>query len=370
MTALLVLEDGRVFKGKSLGERGTVIGEVVFNTSMTGYEEILTDPSYRGQLVTLTYPLVGNYGVNKRDNESYRPHLSGLIIKELCTKPNHWQLKRSLPGYLQEEEIVGIRDIDTRALTRHIRKKGCMRGIISSKIMDSKKLFSMLNKSEFPGEKLVKEVSLKKITSYPGHGPRLIVMDFGVKYNIIRNLKVLGAEIITVPYNTGAKEILKMAPDGVLLSNGPGDPRSLPGVVKEIKKLVKNVPIFGICLGHQLLGMALGCSIYKLKFGHHGGNHPVKNLQTGSIKITSQNHGYAISKESLVSGVKVTHVNLNDGTVEGIKHSKYACFSLQYHPEAGPGPDDSNSIFAYFINIINSGGNMKCHSEKILKVSS
>ena len=370
MTALLVLEDGRLFKGKSLGERGTVIGEVVFNTSMTGYEEILTDPSYRGQLVTLTYPLVGNYGVNKKDNESYRPHLSGLIIKELCTNPNHWQLKSNLSSYLQDEGIVGITDIDTRALTRHIRKKGCMRGIISSKIMDSQKLLSIIKKSELPGEELVKEVSMKKITSYPGNGPRLIIMDFGVKYNIIRNLKNLDAEIITVPYNTGAREILNLSPDGILLSNGPGDPRSLPEVVKEIKKLVNNVPIFGICLGHQLLGMALGCSIYKLKFGHHGGNHPVKNLQNYSIKITSQNHGYAIKKDSLVPGVEVTHINLNDGTIEGIKHSKYACFSLQYHPEAGPGPDDSNSIFAYFIDIIKSGGNMRCHLEKILKASS
>lgn len=351
MQALLVLEDGKVFKGTALGKKGTTWGEVVFNTSMTGYEEILTDPSYRGQLVTLTYPLIGNYGINGKDLESYEPHLAGLIIKEACFKPNHWQARNNLVGYLNKEKIIGISDIDTRALTRYIREKGSMYGVISSENDDINQLMNLAREKGRQKRELVKEVSLKRTTRIPGRGFRIVVMDFGVKYNILRYLRSLEADLIIVPYDTTAEEVLDYNPDGILLSSGPGDPRDLPEVVEEVKKLVNYIPVFGICLGHQLLGLAFGASIYKLKFGHHGGNHPVKNLINGRIVITTQNHGYAIA-DSHLPGLEVTHRNLNDGTIEGIRHKELPVFSLQYHPEAGPGPVDSHSVFEDFINLL------------------
>ncbi len=351
MKAILALEDGRFFEGRGLGRKGTTWGEVVFNTSMTGYEEILTDPSYRGQLVTLTYPLIGNYGINEQDFESYEPHLEGLIIKEACEFPNHWQHKMTLQNYLVKENITGIHDIDTRALTRHIREKGSMFGVISTDNLNVDDLVRLANKKKLKKRNLVEEVSLKRATRIPGKGFRIVVMDFGVKYNILRHLRKLDAELVVVPFDTKAEEIYSYKPDGILLSSGPGDPRDLPEVVAEIKKLVEFYPVFGICLGHQLLGMTFGAEIYKLKFGHHGGNHPVKCQLSGKVKITTQNHGYAI-KDNLPSELEITAVNLNDGTVEGLKHKELPAFSLQYHPEAGPGPEDSVDIFYEYLEVL------------------
>jgi carbamoyl-phosphate synthase small subunit len=351
MKAVLALEDGRCFEGRALGRKGTTWGEVVFNTSMTGYEEILTDPSYRGQLVTMTYPLIGNYGINEKDFESYEPHLEGLIIKEACELPNHWQQKMTLENYLLKERIIGISDIDTRALTRHIREQGSMYGVISTENLSIKEMVELAQKQKTVKRNLVEEVSLKRATHIPGKGFRIVVMDFGVKYNILRYLRQLDADLIVVPYNTKAEEIYSYNPDGILLSNGPGDPRDLPEVVAEIKKLVEYYPVFGICLGHQLLGLAFGAEIYKLKFGHHGGNHPVKDLENGKVRITTQNHGYAIA-DSLPDELEVTALNLNDGTIEGIKHKELPVFSLQYHPEAGPGPEDSAGVFGDYLDIL------------------
>lgn len=351
MEAILVLEDGKVFKGKSLGREGTTWGEVVFNTSMTGYEEILSDPSYKGQLVTLTYPLIGNYGLNERDFESYESHLEGLIVKDPCQYPNHWQSKKDLNSYLSEKGIIAIAGIDTRALTRHIRQKGSMFGVISTKIERIEDLVDIARTKAKENVNLVKAVTLSIPTFLKGKGPRVVVLDFGVKYSILRFLKGFDVDLIVLPAYSTASEVLSYKPDGVLLSSGPGDPRDLSEIVEEVKKLIGNVPIFGICLGHQLLGLASGGTIYKLKFGHHGGNHPVKDLKTGKILITTQNHGYTL-KDDFPENIEITHINLNDGTVEGIRYKGLPVFSLQYHPEAAPGPNDSNYVFYEFLKLL------------------
>ncbi|ACL69049.1 glutamine-hydrolyzing carbamoyl-phosphate synthase small subunit [Halothermothrix orenii] len=359
MEAKLVLEDGTVFKGKGLGYEGTTWGEVVFNTSMTGYQEILTDPSYRGQLVTLTYPLIGNYGINHNDFESYEIHAGGLIIREDCSRPNHWQSQNTLDVFLKEYKITGITNIDTRALTRRLRSKGSMFGVISSEILDEKELNKIIKQKIKEKRCLVEEVSVSTPTRIPGKGPRVVVMDFGVKYNIVRYLKSLGADIFVLPYSSSAEEVLSYNPDGILLSNGPGDPMDISEKVPEIQSLAtKNIPVFGICLGHQLLGLAFGGRTYKLKFGHHGGNHPVKDLRTGKVLITTQNHGYAL-EDGLPPEIEVTHINLNDGTIEGIKHKDLPVSSVQYHPEAGPGPKDSTLLFNEFINKLTGQRNVK-----------
>jgi carbamoyl-phosphate synthase small subunit len=366
--AILLLEDGTVFEGKSFGAKGTRCGEVVFNTAMTGYQEILTDPSYHEQIVTMTYPLIGNYGTNKADIESRKIFARGFIVKENCNYPSNWRNKNSLSDYLKANNVVGLEGIDTRALVKHIRTEGAMRSIISSDEPRISKLKEKLNK--YPGlidRDIVKDVSVKKqyrwdngtvdvLTGREEKPPvkyKVIAFDYGIKQNILRLLRSLGCDLRVVPARTSAKEVLDQKPDGVFLSNGPGDPSGVDYAIDEIRKMLGKVPIFGICLGHQILGLALGAKRFKLKFGHHGANHPVKNIQTGKIEITSQNHGFCIDIDSLKgNNIEITHVNLNDQTLEGFRCTNIPAFCVQYHPEASPGPHDSNFLFEKFVNLM------------------
>jgi len=367
MKAILALADGKVFEGKALGASGEVTGEVVFNTSMTGYQEILTDPSYHGEIVTMTYPQIGNYGVNSEDVESCKPFLSGFIVKESCPFPSNFRSEMSLDEYLKQNNIVGIEGIDTRALVRHIRTAGAQTGIISSVDMDPESLIEKAIKApSIVGRDLVKEVTCSESyqtseglwqlgEGYPeisGGSYKVIAYDFGIKRNILRNLTSAGCSVTVVPAQTPAEDVLAMKPDGVFLSNGPGDPEPLTYAQNNIAKLVGQVPIFGICLGHQLLSIALGGKTYKLKFGHRGGNQPVLDYQRQQVEITSQNHGFAVDDSSLGDDVKVTHINLNDNTVEGIQHTSSPAFSVQYHPEASPGPHDAKYLFDRFIEMM------------------
>jgi carbamoyl-phosphate synthase small subunit len=366
--AILLLEDGTVFKGTSFGARGQKCGEVVFNTSMTGYQEILTDPSYHEQIVTMTYPLIGNYGTNSEDWESRRIFAAGFIVKENCDYPSNWRSGRSLSDYLKENNIVGLEGIDTRALVKHIRIQGAMRGIISSTETNIKTLAKKLE--QYPGllgRDIVKKVTSKKPYGWdkgvidvlenrqllPKKKYKVVAIDYGIKQNILRLLRSHGCEVHVVPAKTPAKDILAKKPNGVFLSNGPGDPAPVTYAFETVRKLLGKVPIFGICLGHQILSLALGAKTYKLKFGHRGANHPVKNLRTGQIEITSQNHGFCVDMDSLAGkDVELTHLNLNDNTNEGIFSRKHKAFSVQYHPEASPGPHDSNYLFDDFIKLM------------------
>lgn len=353
MKGVLVLQDGKVFNGTLFGWQEQTVGEVVFNTSMIGYQEILTDPSYAGQIVVMTYPLIGNYGINSEDEESFKPHVNGFVIRELCEFPSNWRCKKTLEEYMYENRIVGIQGIDTRALTRHLRTNGAMKGVITHKQNDMETILQNLKKP-LDMKNLIFEVSTKNIYKVKGNGPRVILIDLGVKQNIIRSLSKVGCEIIVVPPKITAEQILKLNPDGVLISNGPGDPKDAKEVINTVKNLIGRKPIFGICLGHQILALALGADTYKLKFGHRGANHPVLDLESNRVYITSQNHGYAVDEESIkATDVEITHINLNDGTVEGIKHKFLPVFSLQYHPEAAPGPDDSNFMFYEFLKLMN-----------------
>jgi carbamoyl-phosphate synthase small subunit len=369
--ALLALADGRVFRGEALGATGEGLGEVVFNTSMTGYQEILTDPSYRGQMVCMTYPLIGNYGINPEDVESRQPWVAGFIVKEACPYPSSWRSRISLDDYLREHGIVGIQGIDTRALTRHLRDQGAQEGIISTEEHDAARLAERARALPgLIGRDLVTEVSVEAphgwtegpwdlARGYTAPAParfKVIAFDSGIKQNILRCLAGIGCDVEVVPADTPAAGVLERKPHGVFLSNGPGDPEAVPYLIETVRGLAGKTPIFGICLGNQILGLALGGSTYKLKFGHHGGNHPVRDLETGRVEITSQNHGFAVDLRSVEKrGLVETHVNLNDGTSEGMRHRELPIFSVQYHPEASPGPHDAHYLFRRFADLMTKG---------------
>ncbi|MBI4371033.1 MAG: glutamine-hydrolyzing carbamoyl-phosphate synthase small subunit [Elusimicrobia bacterium] len=353
--AWLALEDGTVLVGEACGASGEAGGEFVFNTAMTGYQEVLTDPSYAGQCVVMTYPLIGNYGITARDHESARPRLSGFVVRELCRRPSNHESVESAGDFLRKHGVVAIEGVDTRALTLRLREKGALRGVISTLDADPRRLVAKARAlPSMTGQNLAEVVTCEKPYEWEENAPakpalHVAVMDFGVKYGILRGLAAMGARATVVPAATGAAEILRLKPDGVLLSNGPGDPEPVTRGVDAIKGLLDaRLPIFGICLGHQLLGLALGGRTFKLKFGHHGLNHPVKDLATGKIEITSQNHGFCVDLKSLPKQVKTTHVNLNDGTSEGMAHMELPVFSVQYHPEASAGPHDSRYLFERF----------------------
>ncbi|WP_088187417.1 glutamine-hydrolyzing carbamoyl-phosphate synthase small subunit [Desulfosporosinus sp. FKA] len=357
MKAALVLETGKVFMGESFGASGETWGEVVFNTGMTGYQEVLTDPSYAGQMVCMTYPLIGNYGINKQDDQSEKVQVQGFIVKEAALNPNHWQLEKNISRTLAQAGVVGIKGIDTRALTRIIREYGVLRGVITTRLEHLNELTAKLKTWQVP-ENVVADVSTKKIYTLPPTESKkgsfhVVVMDFGIKNNILQAMQAQGFQLTVVPYNTTAEQILKRRPDGVFLSNGPGDPKCVQAGIETIRNLINQRPIFGICLGHQLLSLALGGDTYKMKFGHRGGNQPVQELETKRVTITSQNHGYAISENSLAqTPLYVTHRNLNDQSVEGVKHQDLPVFSVQYHPEAGPGPSESLYLFDEFAQLM------------------
>ncbi|MFU2208320.1 glutamine-hydrolyzing carbamoyl-phosphate synthase small subunit [Solidesulfovibrio sp. C21] len=369
MKAILALEDGTLFHGQTFTDKGGAGGEVIFNTGMTGYQEVLTDPSYTGQMVCMTYPHVGNYGINPEDVESAKIRVAGFIVKECCKEPSNWRSTMSLPDYLVSQGITGIEGIDTRALTRHLRLHGAMRGYISTDVSDPHQVVELAKGlPSMEGLGLAKDVScdapfvwtgggIRPATivdgayDWPGDGPRLVVFDMGIKWNIMRLLSAQGFDLLMVPHTTTVDQVRRFGPDAIFLSPGPGDPAALTDLVATTARLAEDYPLAGICLGHQLLGLALGGRTYKLKFGHHGLNHPVKDLETGRIEISSQNHGFCVDIESL-SNVELTHVNLNDGTLEGFAHKKKPVIAIQYHPEAAPGPHDSRYFFTRFRNLV------------------
>lgn len=386
MNAILALEDGTVFRGQAFGARASACGEVCFNTSMTGYQEILTDPSYKGQIVTMTYPQIGNYGINRQDVESWRPHVAGFVIRELSPVVSNWRADATLAEYLEEYGIPGIQGVDTRALTKKLRVVGAMKGLISTEegLSEAEAVERARAWHGMVGMDYVKDVThaeafqwdeqdaqsaaFRLVQGSAAVNPRevraplppadipIVAYDFGMKYNILRRLRQQGFRVQVVPAHTPAAEVLKYKPAGIFLSNGPGDPAALPYAVAAVRELVNSgLPMFGICLGHQILGLALGGRTFKLKFGHRGGNQPVKDLETGRVEITSQNHGFAVEAGSLPPEVAVNRINLNDQTVEGLRHKHKPIFCVQYHPEASPGPHDSTPLFAEFRQMIERG---------------
>uniref|UniRef100_A0A7C2ECA5 Carbamoyl phosphate synthase small chain n=1 Tax=Ammonifex degensii TaxID=42838 RepID=A0A7C2ECA5_9THEO len=353
MRAALALEDGTVYFGTGFGSTGESWGEVVFNTGMTGYQEVLTDPSYCGQIVVMTYPLIGNYGINGEDFEARRSFVRGFVVREACSTPSNWRSKSDLATYLGQQGIIGLAGIDTRALTRRLRERGTMRGVLSTVDLDPVSLVAKACRApHLSGQALVEEVATKEPYVVPGNDCRVVLFDFGVKESIIRCLNRRGSTVIVVPPRTTAEEALAYQPDGVMLSNGPGDPVDVLYAAETVRALIGKVPLFGICLGHQILGLAFGGRTYKLKFGHRGVNHPVKDVVTGRVYITSHNHGFAVDAASLPGEVFVSHINLNDGTVEGMRHRYLPVFSVQYHPEAAPGTGDAEYLFDEFIALI------------------
>ena len=373
MKAVLALADGKIYEGEHFGAENEVEAEIVFNTSMSGYQEIITDPSYFGQMVVMTYPLIGNYGINPEDFESDRPYLSGFVIKELSRVQSNWRSRGNLEDFLKKNNVFGIQGIDTRALTRRIRDKGAQKAVLSTNTSDPHKLIEKARKSpDLIGIDLVKDVTCKKAYDWnesewtiqngqtrlektKDRPFKVSVYDFGVKRNILRKLTRAGCKLKVFPAATTADEVVATNPDGVFLSNGPGDPAAVPYAIENVKGLLGRVPIFGICLGHQILSLALNGSTYKLRFGHHGGNQPVLDTNSGKVEITSQNHGFAVKENSLLKDVNITHLNLNDNTVEGIQHKTLPIFSVQYHPEASPGPHDSDYLFNKFVNLMEPG---------------
>lgn len=358
----MVLEDGRTFRGKSFGAEGETFGEMVFNTSMSGYQEVLTDPSYAGQVVCMTYPLIGNYGTNSADCESSRPWAEGFVVKEASRIASNFRSEETLDSYLKRNKIVGIESIDTRALVRHIRDKGAMRAVISTKDLNEESLLEKVKSSpEMANRELASKVSTNKIYEFAAEIEEkfhVVCYDFGVKTNSLKEFAKRGCKLTIVPSETTAEEVLHLKPDGIFLSNGPGDPSSMKLVISEIRKLTNSkVPIFGICLGHQLLSLSFGGTTYKMLFGHRGGNQPIKDLSNGKVEITSHNHGFAVDTKSLPNDVEVTHINLNDQTVAGIKHKTKPVFSVQYHPEASPGPNDAKHHFDKFIDLMKTANN-------------
>lgn len=354
MKRQLVLEDGTVFVGEAFGSPRSTTGEVVFTTGMTGYQETLSDPSFCGYIVTITYPLVGNYGINRDDFESITSGVEGFVVREAADFPSNWRSEQSLDEYLKSKNIPGISGIDTRKLTRIIRKHGILKGTICNFDENVDEVLERLRATELRTDQ-VKQVSTKTPYPSPGRGKRVVLVDFGMKHGILRELNNRDCDVIVVPYNTSAQQILNLSPDGVMLSNGPGDPKNVPEAIKMINGIIGKVPVFGIDMGHQLIALACGADTVKMKFGHRGSNHPVKDLRTGKVAITFQNHGYTVDMESLKgTPLEVTHVALNDGTVEGLKHKETAVFSVQYHPEGSPGPEDSNYLFDEFIEMIES----------------
>jgi carbamoyl-phosphate synthase small subunit len=377
MKAILALEDGRLFEGRAFGASGTTTGESCFNTSMTGYQEVITDPSYRGQIVAMTYPQIGNYGVTPEDAESAGPHVRGFVIGELSPVASNWRSRQSLGDYFTEHGVLGIEHIDTRALTKHLRSLGAMRACLTTELSSEAAIAAAQASPSMEGMDYVQEVStpanyaweadsrrfalsnastghLENYLELPPVKHRIVAFDFGIKWNILRRLRQAGFEVEVLNSRTPAAEVLARNPDGIFLSNGPGDPAALGYIHEEIKKLIGKKPVFGICLGNQILGHVFGGKTYKLKFGHRGGNQPVKDLRSGRISITSQNHGFAVCPDSLPSNVEVTHINLNDDTVEGIRHKDMPVFSVQYHPEAAPGPHDASYFFEEFAALIDS----------------
>ncbi len=382
--AILALADGRYYEGYSFGAEGEAIGEVVFNTSMTGYQEILTDPSYEGQLVAMTYPQIGNVGVNREDVESHRPFVRGFIVKEYTPRPSNWRATQSLHDYMRGNGIVGIEGIDTRALVRYLRDHGSQEGVLSTAAQSVEEAVTKAKESPgLVGRDLVRNVTCaepyewnegmwnlregykrreptlagkrgrrRKKGSFTSPAFSVVAYDFGIKFNILRNLAEVGCRVTVVPATTSAEDVLALNPDGIFLSNGPGDPDAVPYARESVRALIGKKPIFGICLGHQILGLALGGKTYKLKFGHHGGNQPVMDKTTGKVEITAQNHGFAVDAESLKSAAEITHLNLNDNTVEGLAHRELPLFSVQYHPESSPGPHDANYLFRRFLEMM------------------